>query len=81
MGLASTSRNESQAVTPAEAGPKSRRNWIPALRQAQGKLFAGMTRLSAELPWACGPPNLMKIPILVAPAEAGAHVTWIPAFR
>jgi hypothetical protein len=41
MGLRLTRRNESQDVTPAKAGAHVR--WIPALRQAQGKLCAGMT--------------------------------------
>jgi hypothetical protein len=52
--------------------------------QARGKLFAGMTgvrRFPRELSWACGPPNWMKVPILVAPAKAGAHVRWIPTLR
>ena len=35
-------------------------DWIPALRQAQGKLFAGMTTLadnSSPLPWGEGGPR------------------------
>jgi hypothetical protein len=45
MGLRATYRDDGQAfVTPAQAGVHvDRTSWIPALGQAQGKLFAGMT--------------------------------------
>jgi hypothetical protein len=48
----------SNVVVPAKAGTHFR--WIPA--------FAGMTGLSTELSWAFGPPEEMKITLVVIPA-------------
>jgi hypothetical protein len=51
--------------------------------------FAGMTSLSMEFAWACGPTKGMKIATLVVPAKlvlresggAGTHFRGIPAPR
>jgi hypothetical protein len=72
MGLRPTRGNENpHPCRPRESGGPSR--WIPAC--------AGMTQLSTEFPWACGPPEGMKIRTPVAPAKAGAHVSGFPLAR
>ena len=52
MGLWPTRGNKHQR-RPREGGDPLSVQWIPAC--------AGMTRLSGEYPWACSPPEWMKI--------------------
>ena len=46
---------EGRESTPQAIGNTTTTDWIPALRQAQGKLFAGMTSVSKGIPFQMTP--------------------------
>jgi hypothetical protein len=57
MGLRPAQGDENHPYPRVSGGPRqSRKRWIPALRQAQGKLFAGMTGRGP--PWTGGMEDL-----------------------